>query len=264
MAPKSGKRTIQSLAKGCEILDHLRESGPTTISDIASSFELSAGTIHTHLATFKQYGFVEQDGSKYDIGPMFIPFGVRARNRSPLYTAAKTIIQRLASDTGGCVHLMTEHSNRLLILEEVYGEDAIDKEFHIEKRGQLQRHLHCTAGGKSILAYLSNDRVQEILNEHGQPQRTSHTITDREKLLEELTMVEDRGYAINDQEHMPGVRAIGAPIVSDEPTEVLGTVSVSVSAAGWDGELFYEELPALIKKAANEIEIRFHSDQRSD
>lgn len=262
MASNSGQRTIQSIAKGCAILDRLREDGPTTLTDIGSHFELSAGTIHTYLATFKQYGFVEQDGSKYDIGPMFIPFGVRARNRSPVYTASKTIIQRLAYDTGGCVHLMTEYSNRLLILEEVYGEDAIDKYFHIEKRGQLQRHLHCTAGGKSILAYLPDDRIQAILNEHGLPPRTSRTITDQEELLEELATVEDRGYAINDQEHMPGVRAIGAPIVSDETNEVLGTVSVSVSAVGWDGDLFYEELPALIKKAANEIEIRFHSEQR--
>ncbi|MGQ4556281.1 IclR family transcriptional regulator domain-containing protein [Halobellus sp. GM3] len=259
MAHDTEKRTIQSIDRGCELLDHLRRNGPSTISELESESELSAGSIHTHLSTLKDHGFVEQDGSQYQLGAMFIPFGVRVRNRSILYSASKLIVHQLANNTGGCVHLMTEYDNRLLILEEVYGEDAVDKEFHIDKRGRLQRHVHCTAGGKAILANLSEPAVHAILDDHGLPSRTSHTITDREQLLEELETARDRGYALNDQEHMPGIRAVGAPIRHDETGDVLGTVSVSVSAASWTGERFREELPTAVRKAANEIEIRIHS-----
>ncbi|QHS17582.1 IclR family transcriptional regulator [Halopenitus persicus] len=262
MARDAEKRTIQSVDRGCELLESLRRNGPSTISELAADSELSAGSVHTYLSTLRDHGFVDKDGTEYRLGSMFIPFGVRARNRSTLYAASKTIIQELALETGGCVHLMAEYDGRLLILEEVYGEDAIGKDFHIEKRGRLQRHVHCTAGGKAILAHLPESRVHEILDDHGLPSRTSRTITDRERLLEELETVRDRGYARNDQEHMPGIRAVGAPILHDEDGTVLGTVSVSGSAASWTGDRFERTIPAAVTEAANDIEIRIHSQER--
>ncbi|WP_311172083.1 IclR family transcriptional regulator [Halobellus ordinarius] len=263
MTHNTGKRTIQSIERGCELLDYLRRNGPATIAEMESHSELSAGSIHTYLSTFKDYGFVEQEESRYRLGALFIPFGVRVRNQSSLYPAAKTIIHQLAQSTGGCVHLMTEYEDRLLILDEVYGEDAVDKDFHFKKRGRLQPHLHCTAGGKSILAHVSEPRVHEILDSHGLPARTSHTVTDRDRLFDELERVRERGYALNDQEHMPGIRAVGAPVRHDDSGDVIGTVSVSVSAASWTGDLFREELPTVVKKAANEIEIRIHTEELS-
>ncbi|MFC6873376.1 IclR family transcriptional regulator [Halobellus marinus] len=262
MAHDTGKRTIQSIERGCELLDYLRRNGPSTIAEMESHSALSAGSIHTYLSTLKDHGFIEQEDSRYRLGAMFIPFGVRVRNRSTLYPASKTIIHQLAHSTGGCVHLMTDYDGRLLILDEVYGEDAVDKDFHFKKRGQLQHDIHCTAGGKSILAYLSEQRVNEILDSHGLPARTSHTITDRQELFDELKRVRERGYALNEQEHMPGIRAVGAPIRHDDSGDVIGTVSVSVSAASWTGDFFRRELPTIVKKAANEIEIRIHSQER--
>ncbi|SEH52125.1 MULTISPECIES: IclR family transcriptional regulator [Halopenitus] len=262
MARETEKRTIQSVDRGCEILETLRRNGPSTISELAADSELSAGSIHTYLATLRDHGFVDKDGTQYRLGSMFIPFGVRVRNRSDLYAASKTILQELAQETGGCVHLTREYDDRLLILEEVYGANAIGQEFHVEKRGRLQRHLHCTANGKSILAYLSDDRVRELLADHGLPSRTSHTITDRETLLTELETIREHGYARNDQEHMPGIRAVGAPIRRDEDGAVIGSVSVSGSAASWTGTRFEETIPAAVTEAATDIEIRIHSRER--
>lgn len=262
MATEQEGRKIQSVDRACDLLSNLRSHGPTTITELEEEMDLSAGTIHTYLSTLKDHGLVDQHGTEYQLGSMFIPYGIHVRNHSVLFDAAKYITKELAYDIGGCVHLMTEFDNRLLILEEVYGENTVGLDIHNKKRGRLQDHVHCTAGGKAILAYLPPEKAKRIIDEHGLPQRTSNTITDREELFEELKTVRDRGHALNDQEHMPGIRAVGAPICRDDTGEVLGTISISGSAASWTDDVFTEKLPPRVKEAATEVEISYHSMER--
>ncbi|GAB7017354.1 IclR family transcriptional regulator [Halostagnicola bangensis] len=252
------------MERSSHILEYLRQHGPSTISELESSVDISAGTIHTYLASWKDHGFVEQDGTTYRLGSMFIPFGVRVRNENEVYQSSKTVIKELAHDVGGCVHLMTIYRQRLLILEEVYGKAAIGLDFHTKKRGKLQHHVHCTAGGKAILAHLPDDEVAQLLDDHGLPPRTSNTITDRDQLLAELADVREQGHARNDQEHMPGVRAVGAPIRKDDEDGVLGTVSISGPAASWTDDIFMNEIPTKVIETANAIEIDIHSRERTE
>ncbi|SFS91830.1 IclR family transcriptional regulator [Halostagnicola kamekurae] len=264
MTSKSEGRKVKSIEQAGDILEYLRMEGPATIADLESVVPLSAGSIHTYLATLKDYGFIEQEGTKYRIGSMFIPYGVRVRNSTELYSASKDIIEAVAHEVGGCVHLQKEYNNRLLILEEVYGENTAGLDLHIKKRGNLQNHIHCTAGGKSILAQLPEPKVHQILDDHGLPTQTSQTITDREQLLDELKLVRKQGYAVNDQEHMHGIRAVGAPICRDNNGEVLGAISISGSAATWTGQIFNEKIPNKVKEISNEIEINIHSKDRNE
>jgi len=44
------------------------------------------------------------------------------------------------------------------------------------------------------------------------PSLTENTITDEDELYEELAEIRERGYSINNQETIPGLRAIGVPI----------------------------------------------------
>lgn len=262
MATEGEKRKVQSIERGYEILEYLRKNGPSTIADIESTVGLSAGSIHTYLTTLKEIGFVGQEGTKYHLGLMFIPYGVYVRNETELFSSSKNIIMDLAHEVDGSVHLMTEYKNRILVLEEVYVKDTPGYEMHIKKRGQLHRHLHCTAGGKAILSQLPEAEVHDILDDHGLPSRTSQTITDREELFEELAAAREQGYVLNDQEHMPGLRAIGVPICRDDNEVVLGAISISGSAANWTEKRFTEDLPRKVKEYANEIEIVIHSENR--
>jgi IclR family acetate operon transcriptional repressor len=44
------------------------------------------------------------------------------------------------------------------------------------------------------------------------PRRTSHTITDIETLSEDLAIVRQRGYSVDDEEDADGVFCVGAPV----------------------------------------------------
>jgi len=82
---------------------------------------------------------------------------------------------------------------------------------------------------------------------------TDNTITDADELLEELEAVRQQGYAVNDEENLEGLRAIGASVTGTQG--VIGAISVSGPKPRMTGEWFREELPNILLGATNEIEL---------
>uniref|UniRef100_UPI003EBCF134 IclR family transcriptional regulator domain-containing protein n=1 Tax=Halarchaeum sp. P4 TaxID=3421639 RepID=UPI003EBCF134 len=80
------------------------------------------------------------------------------------------------------------------------------------------------------------------------------TITDEEELFAELERTRERGYAIDDEERLRGLRCVAAPILSNED-RVLGAVSIAGPTNRLQGELFEEELPERLLETVNVIEL---------
>jgi len=101
----------------------------------------------------------------------------------------------------------------------------------------MRLSLHATAIGKSILAWLPRDEVRAILDRTGLPALTDLTITDLDRLLDELDETRERGWSVDDEENEKSIRCIAAPALASDGT-VLGAVSVSTLT-------FVMERPAL-------------------
>ncbi len=253
------RRTIRSVENAYEILNSLRSHGPSTVSALSDRVDLSPGSIHTHLATLKQYGLIQQDGDTYRLGLNFIIFGENVRNRMPIYEAARNEIDDLAHSCGAFAHQIVEHGGKLIVIYEAFSDDAIGKEYYTRERDSPMTYVHCSSAGKAILAHLPERRVDNILDVEGLPEMTPRTITNRERFKEELEKVRERGVAFNDKERMAGIRAVGAPIIHDNGT-VLGAVSVSGPASEWTGEQYEEDLPKRVSRAANAVEVNLHAE----
>jgi DNA-binding IclR family transcriptional regulator len=116
-------------------------------------------------------------------------------------------------------------------------------------------YLHRTAGGKAILAHLSRDRVEQIIDRVGLPAATEHSISNQEDLFTELSEIRDQGIALNKEESLLGLHALGAPIIHKETGEPLGSLSISGPANRITESRINNGLAELIRGAANEIEI---------
>lgn len=259
MNPDDEPRRIQSADRVCDILEHIRETGQTTVSELAEAIGSTTGTAHTYLATLESRGLIRKHEGEYRLGQELLPYGEHVRLESDLYRAAKEELHQFAHEWDATAHLMSEYEGRLIVLDEVFGKNAIGKEFHPRKRERPQPYLHCTSAGKAILAHLPDYRVAQILEDHGLVRYTPSTITDETELVSALENVRDRGFALNDQEHMQGIRAVGAPIRYNGEI-VVGAVSLSGSASNWHGELFRQELPEKVMRVANAIEVNLHSN----
>lgn len=256
-------RRIQSVGRTCEIIKHLHRNGDTTVAGLATRVDLTPGTIHTHLTTLRHHGLVEKDGDQYRLGLSFVTLGDRVRTRIPLYQAGRSETEALAERTGEATHLVIANGGLEIILHEAFGERAAGRELYIKNRGRIERHLHYSAAGKAILAFLSDERIEAILDEHGLVERTANTVTDRSELYEEIVEIREQGFAVNDEEGVRGIRAVGAPI-RDTQDEVIGSISLSAPASRLQGKRFTQEVPEMIKQSANVIEVDVQADQFDD
>lgn len=258
MTTENNGRRIKSVDNTFQILRQIGESGPITISELAECVNLSPGTVHTHLTTLEQNGFIQSEGKKYKLGMEFIPFSERVRSQSILYQAGKKEVDKLAHEFNAVAHLVTEYNGKLLILYETFGEDAVGKQLHTKKRNQPQKHMHCTAAGKVILAFLPKFRVKEVIEKDTLIEYTSNTITDVGELYAELDQIRDQRYAVNNAEVVHGNRGIGAPVVQ-EGGEVVGAISISGPTSSWRNEQFEDQLVESVIRSANNIEIKIHT-----
>lgn len=258
MEPGTDSRSVKAVEHAMAIIDALQQHSGLTLTEIANAVGLSPSSVYTQLSTLQQQGYVEKSEKVYALSPQFITIGERVRHQQPLYRAGKGAIQQLADETGEAAHLVSEFTGRLLPLYEVFGARAIGVEYHAKKREQLIRHLHCTASGKAYLANLSEERVREIIGQHGLLRKTPNTITDPDELFEELETVSKQGYAIADEEQMVGIRAIGAPIMRVDGS-VAGALSLSGPTSRLKGDRLYNDLRESVLKASNMAEISLNS-----
>ena len=108
--------------------------------------------------------------------------------------------------------------------------------------------------GKAILAHTPESRVEEILDRHGMPAITSNTVTERDALYEQFEAIRESGIAFDDEERVKGLRTVAAPILTHDE-EVLGAISVAAPTSRMKDERFREQIPELVKNAANVVEL---------
>jgi DNA-binding IclR family transcriptional regulator len=258
MHNKKSGRVIKSVMTALELVGHIRTTDSVTVTELADQADLTPGTVHTHLSTLKRAGYVVQQGTEYSLGPQFVACGEHVRNTSKLYQASKKQVDELAENTGECAHLIIEHDGKLFALYERFGPKAVGVELHNRKRAEALNHLHCTAAGKSILAHLPEDRVQEIIDESNLQRNTSRTTTDAQTLAAELERVREQGFALVDEEQMQGIRAAGAPVL-DVNEQVVGAIALSAPTSRLQGSLFREEIPKMVMEAANISEVNLQT-----
>ena len=89
-----------------------------------------------------------------------------------------------------------------------------------------RRPLHCTALGKALIAWLPRAELHGVLDAISFGRFTPKTIVQRTDFERELRRVRAAGHAIDDEEFIPGVRCIAAPIFSytEEVVAALGAI----------------------------------------
>lgn len=256
----SDRRTLKTVSRAIEIVDVLAQSGSIGVTELARQLGLSKSTVHTYLKTLEVEGFVTRDGDEYQIAYELMLLGESVRNQHVLYRTGRSEIDELAAKVGQYAHLTIEENGRCVNLYQARSDTAVSHDYQSAKLFQRD-YLHVTAAGKAILAYLSRKKVTSILDQHGLPQHTPQTITDRKTLYEELDTIRERGYAFNDEEEVNGFRAVGAPVLRPDG-EVLGSLSVSGPTSVLDDDRFYEEIPDAVTHAANVIEVSMNMSSK--
>lgn len=246
MADKAN-HPVKTTEKSLALIERLQESGGEQIRDLEGFNGMSKGAIHNHLSTLREHGYVTKDGDVYRLSLQFLTIGGDLRSQTPLYQLGRSKANQLADDTGMLVNLVTEENGLGVYLYQARGDYAVNLDTHVGYR----INLHYTGIGKALLAHLSTERVDEIIDQWGLPKATENTITDRDELHEELALIRDRGYAIDQEERTEGLACIAAPVLLDD--DVLGAISISAPTQRLGSGGFDEEIIGEVESTANEL-----------
>ena len=250
MTGKRGTRTFESDRKIIAILRAMRENEHTSVTALSDELGIAKSTVHAHLNTLREYNFVQKKGKEYHLGLRFLDYGIYARNQRLLFRAAREKVDELAAETGERVWCVTEENGSAIYLYGASGNSAVQT---YESTGQ-HNFLHHIAAGKAILAFLPEARREELLETVELESFTSNTITDRDRLIEELETIRKTGIAYNYEESLEGLNAVATPIRC-ETDDVYGSISIGGPANRLTEQYFEDELSDLLLGVGNEIEI---------
>jgi IclR family transcriptional regulator, acetate operon repressor len=217
---------IQALDRAFLILDIIADAGgEAKLTDIAATAGLNISTCHHLISTLYSWGYVARGvGSRtYTLGSRILHLSVACLRQVDLPRRAQAYVDRLNDQTREAVQLAVMQGTDLVNVLRRDSRHAVRVDAGM---GGKTNASHATATGKAILAWLPPTEVDRIIAEHGLTAFTPNTITDPDKLKEELRLTRRNGCAIDREEFQPGVICIGAA-VRDHAGAVVGSISVS-------------------------------------
>lgn len=238
---------LSSVATAIALLKAFSEHGDELgISTLAKRLGVAKSTVHRLAVTLVSEGMLEQnrDSGKYRLGIALFRLGALVRQRMDVSNEAKSQLYDLRETTQESVHLAILDGVEIMYVYNLESTQAIRMRSDIGVR----KPAYCTAEGQALLAFQPFEVIDAVIAA-GLMARTPQTITDPDKLREELAAVRKRGCAIEDEESEVGMRAIAAP-VRDDSGAVIAAVGVAGPASRLSKKTIAGFVPHVIETAA--------------
>ncbi|SEV80175.1 IclR family transcriptional regulator [Natrinema salifodinae] len=244
------KRQVKTAVRVFDIVDKVQERDGARLVDIADALDVSKSTAHQYLSTLVDLGYLKKVEQEYTLGHKFLNHGIHARKQYEITEVCRPTLENLVEETQEMAWVTVEEQGKAVYLDKVKGKRAVQTLAQVG----TSAHLHYLASGRAMLASMSDEDVREIIDRHGLPARTEESITDTDALFDELEEIHDRGYAINDGDATPGVRAVGASVTVNG--DIYGAIAVTGPAHRLDEQTLEEEIAKPVLSATNEIELK--------
>lgn len=214
----------KSLYKALLILNCFTKKGELGITEISEELGLYKSNVFNILDTFKKLEYVEQneETGKYRLGIGVLRLSRALGDSFSITKIALPYMQEIANMTNERVYLGIPREDEVLYLDATYPSNDIGLMRSL--LGETAK-MYCTGIGKAMMAYLPQ-RLLRLYLEKPLERFTEMTITDADKLKEELALTRMRGYAIDNMEHEFGVKCIGIPIF-DKAGVICAAISIS-------------------------------------
>jgi DNA-binding IclR family transcriptional regulator len=192
---------------------------------IARRTGLPKATANRIVAQLISAQLLEPQQGGVGLGIRVFEWGMRAGPTGiPLREVSLPHLEDLYEITHGHVQLAVRDDLEVVYLHKISGNRSIP----MATRAGGRAPLHCTGSGKVLLAFAPTGILPRLILERGLQARTSRSITDGRVLEDELSLIRDQRYAIDNEEFARGIRSVAAPITYQG--EVVAAVSISGDA----------------------------------
>jgi DNA-binding IclR family transcriptional regulator len=221
------------------------------VSDLAKKLKMAKSTVHGMTSALEELGAAMRDPltKKYKLGFALLEIGRSAYSQIDLQTSARPVTEELMEKTRTSVFLGILNWDQVTILDIVESR----QELNITAPVGSTIPLFAGAVGKVFLAAMPEEQAAKMVRSKGLPRFTDNTIVDMDLYFNELRQVRGKGYAVDDEEYLMGVRAVASPLIG------LGQLRSAIWAVGFKASLDDEKMQTLTgatHKAAQAISRR--------
>ena len=241
--------TIRALDKGLTVLKELARGGAATLTELAESTDMPASSTHRILTTLQDQGFADLDETtqNWSIGIEAFRAGSAYLVRTNLVEAAMKTMRRLMEETGETANLAIADSGDVVFIAQVETHNPIRAFFRPGSRGPL----HSSGIGKALLANMSDDAVNLIIEASRLEEHTPNTLSSPEALRNDLNAIRKRGWSLDNEERYLGMRCVASTICNAYGEPVAG-ISISGPTVRFPDEGL-DALGQKVRMAAEEV-----------
>ncbi|MHC5548236.1 IclR family transcriptional regulator [Bacillus subtilis] len=233
----------KTVVKSMALLNLFLHKPRLTLSELVSLTGMPKTSVHRMVSSLEEMGFLSRDASgAYSLGLVFLEFGQLVADRLDIRKIAKPVMEELCREVDEAVQLIMRDGNEAIYVEKIEGTQTVRLYTAIGRRSPL----YAGACARSILSFLPREEIEAYIKQTELISIGSGTITDPEKLIQEIDASVQNGYTVSYSELENYTAAIGAPIFNHKRQ-----VAAGISIAGFEARFTEDRLPYLTEKVKN-------------
>ncbi len=226
MAPDHAIALVEKVIRVVEALKDHPEGLP--LQQIVARTGYVKSSVHRILLSLRKLGYIEQEsaGGNYRLGFQFLVLARALAAKTDLVNVARPYLHRIVAEFDESAYLAILRGDRSVFI------DVEEAERDLRVAGPLfaEVHLHATAAGKAMAAFLPGEYRDALLRSAHFVALTSHTKTLPDEVARDWEEVRSVGFAINDEETIPGAVFLAAPVF-DSRARVCASISIGMPKA---------------------------------
>ncbi|MEO8012614.1 IclR family transcriptional regulator [Polaromonas sp.] len=177
-----------------------------SLQQLAEETSIPKPTLHRMLQQLESAGLLERSGDNRQYGT-----GVRLRKlaenlllNDTFHGARHGVLRALVNEVGESCNLTALSGSEVIYLDRV--ETPAPLRFYLHSGSRVP--VHCSASGKMFLASMTPAQRQRLLAHAPLEAFTPKTLTDLDALEEEIKQVKQQGFALDNEEFLPGLLCV--------------------------------------------------------
>jgi DNA-binding IclR family transcriptional regulator len=209
---------VQSVDRAIDLIEAFQSGEDERgVAELAREVDLPRATVHRLLSSLTNRGFLAQDQrtGKYRLGLRLFELGSMVGNSLDVKRVAYPQMVNLMKQSGETAHLVVLDGIDVVFVDKV----ETDNPFRMVSQIGRRLPARFSGSGKALLSELPDAELRR---------RFSNVLDDSQVavLLDQLTAIRERGWAVDDEETQAGLRCIGT-VVRDHTGSAVAGLSIS-------------------------------------
>jgi IclR family KDG regulon transcriptional repressor len=201
--------TLHDLASIFQLFNNYKVE-ERSIAEISKTLGITRNKVSRMMSTLEDKGFFDKnlETGKYRLGMGFLELGIVYAFNLPLRKIIRPHIEQISKELKFSVSWAILKDSKIVVIDRVQN---LGVDLMTYNMG-LTVPVHSTSIGKILLAFLSEEEQDKILQASEITKFTEATVVDRELIKGELRAIRQMGYATDKGETYKGINCIAVPI----------------------------------------------------